>query len=237
MSTLELARQLLDQGRVAEAERACEQVLEHSPNAVEALNVCGVAALRDRNHARAVELLERAVEVAPNDPISQHNLGRAFEAAGRIHDAVDALGRAVRLRPVYHVARLRLAALLDARGERERAVLHYARALEDAQRQGRWLDAAGTPASRQGPSFSSTSKARDSLGPLGGSSPGAGPSHADIHREVAITSSPVRLLGIPHSSGDRRGDQHTLAGRDLVSQLADTRQLLSPTCHTNEPLP
>jgi aspartate beta-hydroxylase len=147
LSTLELARQLLDQGRVAEAERACEQVLEHSPNAIEALNVCGVAALRDRNHARAVELLERAVEVAPNDPISQHNLGRAYEAAGRIHDAVDALGRAVRLRPVYHVARLRLAALLDARGESERAVLHYARALDDAQRQGRWLDAAGTPAS------------------------------------------------------------------------------------------
>jgi aspartate beta-hydroxylase len=45
------------------------------------------------------------------------------------------------------VARIRLAALLEARGERDRAVLQYARALEDAQRQGRWLDAAGTPAS------------------------------------------------------------------------------------------
>jgi aspartate beta-hydroxylase len=147
LSTLDLARQLLSQGRVAEAERACEQVLEHSPNAVEALNVCAVKALRDRHHDRAVELLERAVEVAPNDPVSQHNLGRAYEAGGRIHDAIDALTRAVRLRPVYHVARVRLAALLEARGDRDRAVLQYARALEDAQRQGRWLDAEGTPAS------------------------------------------------------------------------------------------
>ena len=147
LSTLDLARQLLSQGRVAEAERACEQVLEHSPNAVEALNVCAVASLRERRHDRAVELLERAVEVAPADPISQHNLGRAYEAAGRVHDAIDALARAVRLRPVYHVARVRLAALLEARGELDRAVLQYARAMEDAQRQGRWLDSAATPVS------------------------------------------------------------------------------------------
>ena len=147
LSTLDLARQLLSQGRVAEAERACEQVLEHTPNAVEALNVCGVKSLRERQHDRAVELLERAVEVAPGDPISQHNLGRAYEAAGRVHDAIDALTHAVRLRPVYHVARVRLAALLEARGDRERAVLQYARALEDAQQQGRWLDASGTPPS------------------------------------------------------------------------------------------
>jgi tetratricopeptide (TPR) repeat protein len=147
LSTLDLARQLLSQGRVAEAERACEQVLEHTPNAVEALNVCAVASLREHRYDRAVELLERAVEVAPDDPVSQHNLGRAYEAAGRVHDAIDALVRAVRLRPVYHVARIRLAALLEARGERDRAVLQYARALEDAQRQGRWLDAAGTPVS------------------------------------------------------------------------------------------
>ena len=147
LSTLDLARQLLSEGRVAEAERACEQVLEHTPNAVEALNVCAIASLRERRHDRAVELLERAVEVAPDDPVSQHNLGRAYEAAGRVHDAIEALARAVRLRPVYHVARIRLAALLEARGERDRAVLQYARSLEDAQRQGRWLDAAGTPAS------------------------------------------------------------------------------------------
>ena len=56
-------------------------------------------------------------------------------------DAIAALSASVRLRPDYHVARIRLAALLEERGDRERAVLHYARALEDAQKQGRWLDA------------------------------------------------------------------------------------------------
>ncbi len=145
MSSLDLARQLLSLGRVAEAERACEQVLEHTPDAVEALNVCAIASMRDGKKFRAVAMLERAAAVAPDDAISRHNLGRAYEAVGRIDDAISALLRSVQLRPVYHVARLRLATLLEQRGEPERAVLHYSRALADAQQQGRWLDAAGTP--------------------------------------------------------------------------------------------
>lgn len=147
MSTLAKARALLSEGKVAEAERACEQVLEHSPDSVEALNVCAIASMRDGKNFRAVAMLERAVRAAPDDPITQHNLGRAYQAVGNLDGAIEALSRAVQLRPEYHVARVRLATLLDDRGERERAVLHYARSLEDAQRQGRWLNAAGTPQS------------------------------------------------------------------------------------------
>lgn len=147
MSTIEKARLLLSQGKVAEAERACEHVLEHSPDSVEALNVCAIASLRDGKPYRAVAMLERAAAAAPNDPISHHNLGRAYETVGNIDGAIEALRRSVLLRPAYHVARVRLAALLDDRGEQESAVLHFARSLDDAQRQGRWFDAAGTPAS------------------------------------------------------------------------------------------
>jgi aspartate beta-hydroxylase len=147
MSTLQAARQLLSEGRVAEAERACEQVLEHTPDAVEALNVCAIASMRDGKNFRAVAMLERAANADPDNAITQHNLGRAREAVGDRDGAIEALSRAVQLRAVYHVARIRLAALLDDRGDKERAVLHFARALADAQGQGRWLDAAGTPAS------------------------------------------------------------------------------------------
>jgi len=147
LSTIEQARVFLSQGRVTEAEQACERVLEHSPDNVEALNVCAIASLRDGKNYRAVAMLERAVQADPANAISQHNLGRAYEVVGDVDRAVAALAEAVRLRPVYHVARVRLAALLEARGKLDQAVLHYARSLDDAQRQGRWLDAAGTPAS------------------------------------------------------------------------------------------
>jgi aspartate beta-hydroxylase len=147
LSTLEQARILLNEGRVLEAERACERVLEKSPDNVEALNVCAVASLRDGKNFRAVAMLERAARTSPEHAITQHNLGRAYEAVGNLDGAITALGHAVRLRPAYHVARIRLGALLERRGEAQQAILHYARALDDAQRQGRWLDAASTPES------------------------------------------------------------------------------------------
>src|SRR5512146_1622146 len=123
MTTLELARRLLSEGKVADAERACELVLEHSPDAVEALNVCAIASLRDKKNYRAIAMLERATGVAPDDPITRHNLGRAYESVGRVEDAIAALERSVQLRPVYHVARIRLASLLEQKGEVDRAVL------------------------------------------------------------------------------------------------------------------
>jgi aspartate beta-hydroxylase len=136
---------LLRNGRLAEAARACERVLETSPDDVEALNVCSLASMRDNKFHRAVAMLQRAASIAPDDAITQHNLGRAYEAIGDTDAAVTALGRSVRLQPGYHVARMRLAALLDARGDLARAVPQYSRALADAQRLGRWLDAATTP--------------------------------------------------------------------------------------------
>jgi len=145
LSSLEQARILLNEGRVLEAERACERVLEKSPDNVEALNVCAVASLRDGKNYRAVAMLERAARIAPEHAITQHNLGRAYEAVDNLDGAMTALRHAVRLRPAYHVARIRLGALLERRGEARQATLHYSRALDDAQRQGRWLDAASTP--------------------------------------------------------------------------------------------
>jgi aspartate beta-hydroxylase len=136
---------LLSKGRVAEAERMCERVLEKSPDDVEALNVCSLASMRDSKVHRAVAMLQRAASVAPDDAITQHNLGRAYEAIGDADAAIAALERSLRLQPDYHVARMRLAALLDGRGDLQRAVPHYSRALADAQRHGRWLDAASTP--------------------------------------------------------------------------------------------
>jgi len=139
------ARQLLESGRIAEAERAYALLLEMEPGNVEALNVLGLAALRTGALAHAIELLERAAAVAPEDPTTHHHLGRIYEAAGDPSKAAQAHGAAVRLEPAFFVARLYLATCLEQLGQRERALVQYKRALDDAQRQGRWLNPATTP--------------------------------------------------------------------------------------------
>ena len=108
---LEQARQLMRQGRISEAEPLFARVLAADSGNVEALNTLGLAAIRQ----------------------------------GNLPGALDLLSRAVRLAPEIHTARLYLAMTHDRLGNRQAATLHYARALNDAQAQGRWLDAETTP--------------------------------------------------------------------------------------------
>ena len=51
------------------------------------------------NLAPALEMIEKAVEAAPNDGYIVDSLGWAFYRLGRYDEAVEALERAVRLRP------------------------------------------------------------------------------------------------------------------------------------------
>jgi aspartate beta-hydroxylase len=76
------------------------------------LNEQGVEALRTGNFPRALELLSRAVALAPEQHASRLYLAHAFERSG----------------------------------DRYRATLQFARALNDAQARGRWLNADTTPA-------------------------------------------------------------------------------------------
>jgi aspartate beta-hydroxylase len=139
------ARQLLETGRVAEAERAYIELLEAEPRNVEALNVVSLAALRTGQTQRALELLERAVAVSPEDPTTRHHLGLVYEAASDLAKAAEAHAAAVRLESAFCVARLHLASCLD-RLRDQKALVQYKRALDDAQEQGRWLNPDTTPA-------------------------------------------------------------------------------------------
>jgi aspartate beta-hydroxylase len=145
MSPVSDARELLRSGRIAEAERVYEQVLDQSPDDIEALNVVAMAALRGGQAARALQLLEHAAQVDPAHAVTRNHLGSAREAVGDLPGARAAYQEAVRLRPQLHIARLHLAFALEQLGEPQRAAWQYARAIKDAQQEGRWLNAASTP--------------------------------------------------------------------------------------------
>ncbi|HEX2789605.1 MAG TPA: aspartyl/asparaginyl beta-hydroxylase domain-containing protein [Steroidobacteraceae bacterium] len=140
------ARQLLSEGRVAEAEQAYERVLQQAPEDAEALNVIALAALRRRDCPRAVQLLQRAVTAHPDDFHSRFHLGRACDEAGELSRALVEYQAALQIDPGAHVARLYYGYALDRSGEPQRALGHYVAALDRAQGGGRWLDPGTTPA-------------------------------------------------------------------------------------------
>lgn len=140
MKILSEAQSLLQAGRIAEAERAYEQVLQEAPENPEALNVVGLAASRRGEPQRARELLARATAAAPEDARSWHHLGRVEETAGNLTQAEAAYGQALRLDPQLFLVRLHLASLLERQMQYDRALVQYSRALRDAQASGRWLN-------------------------------------------------------------------------------------------------
>jgi aspartate beta-hydroxylase len=149
MTTASEAQALLRQGRMREAEDAYNRVLERAPNDIEALNVVAMASLDRGNAKRALELLQRASSADTADASTAHHLARTYEALGDQINALVAHERAVNLRPQFNLARLYFAAALERQGATDRALLHYARAMKEAQLRGRWVDPATTPPALQ----------------------------------------------------------------------------------------
>lgn len=146
MMSVEQAQLLLREGRVAEAERAFAAILAQKPDQVEALNVMALVALRRGELNAAIELIERARRAEPKNPLTLHNQGRIFDAAQRFGDAAAAQRSALRMEPGMYAARLYLGRALERCGEADQATVAYARALQDAQAEGRWLNESSTPA-------------------------------------------------------------------------------------------
>ena len=150
MNAAEQGHSLLKQGKAKEAEAAFRRVLESDPDHVEALNVLGLAALRDGDIDLALTLLKRAAAVDGGQALTCFHLARAHAAAFELDSAAAAYAAALAREPKLYAARLHLAELHEKRGDTMRAVLTYARALNDAQAEGRWLNAATTSVALQG---------------------------------------------------------------------------------------
>jgi aspartate beta-hydroxylase len=145
MISAEEAQLLLHQGKVAEAERAFAAILDKDPDNIPALNVMSLRALRTSDLKTALSHIERALRMDADNPLTLYNHGRILEAAERYVEAAASQRAALKLAPNLHAARLHLARALELAGQPQQAIVAYARALHDAQKDGRWLNQATTP--------------------------------------------------------------------------------------------
>lgn len=114
-SSLQLADALGSQGRLDEMETICRTVLAEFPQCADAWNKLALAAASRGNGLQAVAHMERAISIAPADPVLHANLGELWRRAGVVDRAVTLCQRAVELGPDNLIARTNLGfALLDA---------------------------------------------------------------------------------------------------------------------------
>ncbi len=114
-----------------DARSALEKALKLKPDFLLAMISLGQLELGQKNYARSIEILAPAVQANPDSADANHALGEAYLQARKGSLAVGFLNRAIELAPIEKAAiHLRLAALYDGAGLKDRAAAEYKLFLE-----------------------------------------------------------------------------------------------------------
>ncbi len=121
--------QLLQSGRLTEAEAQIQQVARMHPNRFEPHHLGAVIAYQSGRPETAIDRLRGALKINPSHAQGLSDLGMMLQAAGRRDEAETALMRAVELAPDMAAAHLNLGNLLSETGKQLRAEKHFREAL------------------------------------------------------------------------------------------------------------
>ena len=119
---LEAARGLLQSGKAAEATQICTNLLAALPDFGPALHLLGLAAYRQGNVNKSVELLRKAVRANPKAAELHNDLANLQQMKGALDEAVSSYQKALQLRPEYAEAHRNLASALRKLGRMDEAV-------------------------------------------------------------------------------------------------------------------
>jgi tetratricopeptide (TPR) repeat protein len=117
-------------GQLGPASQLYQKVLAREQENSEALHLLGVLHHQQGSHARAVELISRAVALKPNSHIYHANLAEAYRALGDFERAVGCCRAALAIWPNYPEALCNLGAALQGLGQYEESVAQLQKALE-----------------------------------------------------------------------------------------------------------
>ena len=119
---IDQAIQLIQSGRVAEAEQMLRSHLARSPDSVDALHYLGLLCHQSGRGAEAVALLAQAVAHAPQTAYLRANFAEVLRAQGDLEAAEMHARAAVGIEPEHANFQFNLATVLKARGRIEEAL-------------------------------------------------------------------------------------------------------------------
>ena len=143
-SLLRRAQDAIARRHLDDAEKIYGAVIEIDPDHTAALTFLASRMLESGRAAAALAHYKRLTTLHAADPILLTGLGRAYFEGGNPAEAKRAFIEALSLAPSAFIARFRLAQAYMQLGDHYLALVHFYRAIGDAQRQGRWLNDATT---------------------------------------------------------------------------------------------
>ncbi|WP_114637417.1 tetratricopeptide repeat protein [Polynucleobacter necessarius] len=91
----------ISQSNLEAAEALLNKALLANPNNDEILRLLSVVAALRLDHSKAIELIDQAILVAPDNGIAHSNRGNVLQALGRYEDAISSFDQAISLLPDY----------------------------------------------------------------------------------------------------------------------------------------
>lgn len=116
-------------GRLAEAARLYQSVLQQTPRHFDALHLLGVIALQSGEPGQGVELISKAIRIEPKSAPAHLNLANAYRALGQSAEAVRSYSRAISLQPDMLAAYYDRGVTLQDLGRHEEAIASYDKAI------------------------------------------------------------------------------------------------------------
>ena len=128
--SLTAALQMHQAGQLQAAAQLYQQLLAREPDNADALHLFGVLRHQQGDHARAVELIGKAVALRPSAAALHANLAEAYRGLGQFERAAGCCRTALRLWPDFPEALCNLGLALQGLGKHAEAVEHFRRAIE-----------------------------------------------------------------------------------------------------------
>lgn len=128
-AVLSFAVEALGQGRFAEAEALCREILKEVPDHFHATHLLGLRAFESGRLEEAQQLLARAVEIDPRSPDAHGNLGAVYFDLQKFQDARTCQEKAIALKPNCPITLTNLGNTLLNIGLGEQAIGLHERAI------------------------------------------------------------------------------------------------------------
>lgn len=128
--TLQEAVRYHQAGEFDRAKVLYKDILSKQSNHSEALHLLGVTAFQTGQNSQAIDLIGRAIQINPRNPLYYFNIGVAYKGDGRLDDAISSYQKAVEIKPDYAECYFNIGNLHKEKGEFEKAVEFYGKAIE-----------------------------------------------------------------------------------------------------------
>ena len=127
---LQAALALHQRGQLAEAQLIYEKILRKQSNHFDALHLLGVIFWQTRQLERAVELIDKAIKISPNNAAFYSNRGNALQGLKQFDAAIASYDKAIQLKPDYADAYSNRGFALQGLKQFDAAIASYDKAIQ-----------------------------------------------------------------------------------------------------------